>query len=32
MVSKPRVLLGFHHNPKIIESKVGKTLNGTRRV
>ena len=32
MVSKPRVLLGFHHNPKIIESKVGKTLNGIRRV
>ena len=32
MVSKPRVLLGFHPNPKIIESKVGKTLNGTRRV
>ena len=32
MVSKPRVLLGFHPNPKIIESNVGKTLNGTRRV
>ena len=29
---KPRVLLGFHPNPKIIESKVGKTLNGTREV
>ena len=27
-----RVLLGFHPNPKIIESKVGKTLNGTRRI
>ena len=27
-----RVLLGFHHNPKIIESKVGKTLNSTRRI
>ena len=31
MVSKPRVLLGFHPNPRINESKVGKTLNGTRR-
>ena len=29
---KPRVLLGFHHNPKIIEGKVVKTLNGTRRM
>ena len=27
---KPRVLLGFHLNPKIMESKVDKTLNGTR--
>ena len=27
-----RVLLGFHSNPKIIESKVGKTLNSTRRI
>ena len=26
-----RVLIGFHPNPKIIESKVGKTLNGTRK-
>ena len=32
MVFKPRVLLGFHPNPKIIEGKVGKTLNGTRRM
>ena len=28
---KPRVLLGFHIIPKIMESKVGKTLNSTRR-
>ena len=28
---KPRVLLGFHPNPKIMESKVDKTLNSTRR-
>ena len=28
---KPRVLLGFHLNPKIMESKVDKTLNSTRR-
>ena len=27
---KPRVLLWFHLNPKIMESKVDKTLNGTR--
>ena len=27
---KPRVLLGFHLNPKIMESKVGKTPYGTR--
>ena len=27
-----RVLLGFHPNPKIIESKVDKTLNGIRRM
>ena len=32
MVFNPRVLLGFHPNPKIIEGKVGKTLNGTRRM
>ena len=31
MVFKPRVLIGFCPNPKIIESKVGKTLNGTRK-
>ena len=30
MVFKPRVLLGFHPNSKFIESRVGKTLNGTR--
>ena len=30
MVFKPKILLGFHPKPKIIESKVGKTLNGTR--
>ena len=30
VVSKPRVLLGFHPNPKIMEIRVGKTLNGTR--
>ena len=28
---KPRVLLGFHLIPKIMESKVGKTLNSRRR-
>ena len=28
---KPMVLLGFHLNPKIMESKVDKTLNSTRR-
>ena len=27
---KPRVLLGFPINPKIMESKVGKTLNSTK--
>ena len=26
-----RVLIGFHPNPKIIERKVGKTPNGTRK-
>ena len=31
MSSKPRVLIGFHPNPKILESKVGKTPNGTRK-
>ena len=29
---KPRVLLGFHPNPKIMESKVGKTLNSPIRI
>ena len=28
---KPRVFLGFHLIPKIMESKVGKTLNSTWR-
>ena len=32
ILSKPRVLLGFHLNPKIMESKVGKTLNSTIRI
>ena len=27
-----RVLLGFHPNPKFLESMVGKTLNGTRKI
>ena len=31
ILPKPRVLLGFHPNPKIMESKVDKTLNSTRR-
>ena len=30
ILPKPRVLLGFHPNPKIMESKVGKTPYGTR--
>ena len=25
-----RVLLGFHPNPRFLENRVGKTLNGTR--
>ena len=29
---KPRVLLEFHLNPKIMESKLGKTLNRTRNI
>ena len=29
---KPRVFLGFHLNPKIMESKVGKTLNSIIRI
>ena len=32
VVSKPRVLIGFHPNPKIMESKVGKTLISTIRI
>ena len=32
ILPKPRVLLGFHLNPKIMESKVGKTLNSTIRI
>ena len=32
VVPKPRILLGFHPNPKIRESKVGKTLNSTIRI
>ena len=32
ILPKPRVLLGFHLNPKILESKVGKTLNSTIRI
>ena len=27
-----RVLLVFHPNPRFLESRVGKTLNGTRRI
>ena len=30
MVFKPRVLLGFHLNPRFLENRGGKTLNGTR--
>ena len=30
ILPKPRVLLGFHLNPKIMESKVGKTLYDTK--
>ena len=32
ILHKLRVLLGFHLNPKIMESMVGKTLNSTRKV
>ena len=32
ILPKPRVLLGFHLNPKIMESKVGKTLDSTRSI
>ena len=31
ILTKPRVLLRFHLIPKIMESKVGKTLNSARR-
>ena len=31
MVFKPRVLLGFHSNHRFRKSRVGKTLNGTRK-
>ena len=30
ILPKPRVLLGFHPNPIIMESKVDKTLNSIR--
>ena len=32
ILPKPRVLLGFHPNPKIMDSNVGKTLNSTIRI
>ena len=32
ILPKPRVLLGFHPIPIIMESKVDKTLNNTRKV
>ena len=32
MSSKSRVLLGFLPNPKILKSKLGKTLNSTRSI
>ena len=32
ILPKPRVLLGFHLNPKFMESKVGKTLDSTRSI
>ena len=32
MVFKPRVLLGFYPNSRFLESRVGKTLNGTRKI
>ena len=32
ILPKPRVLLGFHPNPIIMESKVDKTLNSTRSI
>ena len=32
ILPKPRVLLGFHLNPKFMESKMGKTLNSIIRI
>ena len=32
IVFKPRVLLRFHPNPRFLESRVGKTINGTRKI
>ena len=32
MVFKPRVLIGFHPSHIFLESRVGKTLNGTRKI
>ena len=32
MVFKPRVLLGFPPNSRFLESKIDKTLNGTRKI
>ena len=32
MVFKPRVLLGFYTNSRFLESRVSKTLNGTRKI
>ena len=32
ILPKPRVLLELHLNPKIMESKVGKTLDSTRSI
>ena len=32
ILPKPRVLLGFHFNPKIMESKVSNTLNSIIRI
>ena len=31
MVFKPRVLIGFHHNHRFLESRVGKTLNAQEK-
>ena len=32
MVFKPRILLGFHPNSRFLEIRVGKTLNGKRKM